>query len=77
MAYASRHWAYPPPIAEISLNTAVARAFDARDPPTTVFVVPARAVDAGVCAARTTFDAAARDTVALRADAALADVGAV
>lgn len=79
VAYASRHWAYPPPIASISVNTAVARAFDARDAPTTEFADAARAVLAGLCVApRTTFDDAARDTVALRPDDdAVDDTGAI
>ena len=64
MAYASRHWAYPPPITDISVNTAVARAVPARAKPTTEFVAPARAV-VGV-APRTTFVDAARAFVALR-----------
>ena len=45
---------------------AVARGW-ARDAPTTVFVVAARAFDAGLCVARTTFDDAARDTEPPRA----------
>ena len=50
----------------------MARAFDARDAPTTEFVAAARAVDAGLCVApRTTFDAAARAVVALRATGAV------
>lgn len=50
----------------MSSNTAVARGW-ARDAPTTVFVVAARAFDAGLCVARTTLDDAARDTEPLRA----------
>ncbi len=63
-------------MAEISVKTAVARAVDARDAPTTELVDAARAVLAGLCVApRTTFDDATRDVVALRA--AVADVGII
>jgi len=76
VAYASRHVAYPPPILEISLNTAVARAAAARD-------TVADADRAGVMAARdtdvadraVTGVAAARDAVAddARAETGIAD----
>ena len=58
MAYASRQVAYPPPILEISSNTAVARATDARDAARAV-VALRDWVDA--VALRTTLDDAARD----------------
>ena len=45
VAYASRHSAYPPPIFDISSNTAVARAIDARDAPVVALRAALRADD--------------------------------
>jgi len=64
VAYASRQAAYPPPIVDISSNTAVARAVAARE---TLTGVALRAGDVPV-ALRTTLDDAARPTVACAAE---------
>ena len=75
VAYASRQVAYPPPILEISSNTAVARATPAREPARATFVA-LRADDAvpvvvaeRTTPERTTFDDdAARETFAALCD---------
>ena len=78
VAYASRHSAYPPPMAEISVNISVGRAIDARAEPTTVLrdalrATPVECPDAPVdiVALRTTEpDVAARDVAARETPAA-------
>jgi hypothetical protein len=71
VAYASRQAAYPPPIFEISVNTAVARArAPARANPELETFIPARALFVAAretVAPRATFAVPERDTVAPRA----------